>query len=93
VTKEKTDLVPPLNDDVEGYRQYLLEGLAKKGVTFSDCVHFFSKRQSREELALADKAKELAEEGELEFDDTPVVSTAATEKGAYVMAWVWVDAP
>lgn len=75
------------------HKMYALMGLARSGLTFSDCVHFFSKTQSKEELALADKAKELEEEGELEFDDTPIVSKADTEKGAYVMAWVWVDEP
>jgi hypothetical protein len=31
------------------------------------------------------------EDGKLEIDDTAVVSTG--EQGAYVQAWLWVDAP
>jgi hypothetical protein len=80
--------------DAAGYRQYMLEGLAKEGLTFSDCVHFFSKQQTIEELEYAEIAKnDREEEGELEFDDVPIVSEADTEHGAYVMAWVWIPGP
>ena len=80
--------LPVLSDE---NKKYALMGLARCGLTFADCAHFFAMEQSKEELAIADKAKELEEEGELEFDDTPIVSKADTEEGAYVMAWVWVD--
>lgn len=35
-------------------------------------------------------ALELREEGTFEMDDAPVVS--ASENGAFVMVWQWVDA-
>ena len=43
-----------------------------------------------EQFRLAARRKH-EEEGVLEFDDTPQVSKAEGEHGAYVQAWVWVD--
>jgi hypothetical protein len=72
----------------------VLETLITQGLTFSDCVHFFSKQQTPEELEYAEIAKnDMEQEGELEFDDVPIVSKADTEHGAYVMAWVWIPGP
>jgi hypothetical protein len=54
-------------------------------------------RTNREELnlsghqAYAEKAKELFErEGSCEVDENPLVSIS-DDKGAYVMAWLWVS--
>lgn len=47
-----------------------------------------------EQLALVKKAQEeLVVDGELEIDDDAIVSAPDGDdaKGAYVMAWVWVD--
>ena len=61
----------------------------EEGITFSDCVEYFGKKQTPEQQALVAKAaEEYEEEGTLEIDDNAVVSES--EDGAYVMAWVWV---
>jgi hypothetical protein len=86
----KQDL-PVLSDE---HKMYALTGLARCGLTFADCVCFFAKEQSKELLAFAEKAKhDFEQEGELEFDDNPIVSKGDDPEveGAYVMAWVWVD--
>jgi hypothetical protein len=75
------------------HKMYALMGLARCGLTFSDCVCFFAKEQSKELLAFAEKAKhDFEQEGELEFDDNPIVSETGDPEaeGAYVMAWRWV---
>jgi hypothetical protein len=75
------------------HKQSVLEELARGGLTFSECVHFFSGRQSARDLGFVELAREQYEdEGTLEFDDAPIVSGSDEEVGAYVMAWVWVDA-
>lgn len=72
----------------------LFDQFVKAGGTFSDCVHYFGKRQTPEELEYGEIAKnDVGEEGEIEFDDIPIVSKADTEHGAYVMAWVWIPGP
>lgn len=74
-------------------KQYALEGLARAGLTLSDCIAFFSKHRTEEELYFVKEAKERFEsEGELEIDDTAAVSIPddPMEDGAYVQAWVWV---
>lgn len=58
-----------------------------------------SRRESKEsretrETAFRALAKHLHHaEGELEIDDNAKVSCADPKRGAYVQAWVWVDAP
>lgn len=37
------------------------------------------------------QAREMEDEGALEFDDVPDVSE--TDRGAYVAAWVWIPHP
>lgn len=83
--------LPVLSDE---HKKYALMGLARCGLTFYDCVNFFAKTQDKELLALAEQARhDFEQEGELEFDDTPIVSKSNDPKvkGAYVMAWRWVD--
>lgn len=74
-------------------KEKLFEQFVQAGGTFSDCVHYFGKKQTAEQLEYAEIAKELEEEGEMEFDDVPIVSDAETENGAYVMAWIWISGP
>ena len=62
-----------------------LEG---EGVDFAACVAAFG--QSAEENAYVRAAQGKAEEGELEIDETAVVSEGS-DPGAYVLAWVWVS--
>jgi hypothetical protein len=83
--------LPVLSDE---HKKYALMGLARCGLTFSDCVHFFAHEQDKALLDLAEQARhDFEQEGELEFDDTPIVSKGDDPevKGAYVMAWVWVE--
>lgn len=73
----------------------VLETLIDEGLRFNDAVCAFAKRRSPEELALRDLAGENYEsEGEIEIDENAYVSWEPSDpdtKGAYVMAWVWVD--
>jgi hypothetical protein len=68
-----------------------LRALAKiKGLNFVDCVKFFGERNDREQR-IAELARErLTYEGELEIDDTTVISEP-DDNGSYVMAWIWLD--
>ena len=88
-----TEAMLPFTDQA-GYFQYMLKGLAKDGMAFSDCVKFFHSLQTPAQNALAAKAaEEYEDEGTLEIDDNAIVSdsTESNEDGAYVMAWVWVS--
>ena len=74
-----------------------LESLYKKGLRFPDCVEFFSKKRTSEERTFVKIAQETEFNG-IEIDDNAVVSLPETDetvdgphKGAYVMAWVWVE--
>jgi hypothetical protein len=60
-----------------------------KGLNFADCVEFFGERDDRQRR-IGDLARQrLTYEGELEIDDTTVISEA-DDNGSYVMAWVWL---
>lgn len=59
--------------------------------TFGDAVRFFSGRQGPVCKRYAAYAHEnYNDEGELEIDENAIVSLG-TDRGAYVMAWQWVD--
>ena len=78
------------------HKMYALMGLARCGLTFAECVHFFAREQADDPdlVILGERAKhDFEQEGELEFDDMPIVSKGDDPevKGAYVMAWRWVD--
>lgn len=47
---------------------------------------------SSRELYVAHAKEAHAVEGEIEFDDNATISEVDTEIGAYVQAWVWVEA-
>lgn len=42
------------------------------------------------QLAAVEAARQREKEGEIEFDDLPLVSRIKGSPGAYVMAWVWI---
>lgn len=66
-----------------------LKALQERGVTFTHAVKVFG--EAVDENPHARYALEhLYREGELEFDDTVVVSDSG-DAGAYVMCWRWVD--
>lgn len=65
-----------------------LRKLKDAGMTFSDCVAIFGSDDSNPYVDAA--RKHFHREGEVEFDDTTVVSESE-DAGAYVMAWIWVD--
>lgn len=63
---------------------------AIRDLTFSDCVaHFASKRTAREKAIVA-WAQEHDKEGELEVDDSSILSEG-DDNGTYVLAWQWLD--
>ena len=77
---EQTTQTPTLQDQ--------LLDLKDKGLTFTDCVNAFG--VDRDEDPHAQAAAEIYGcDGELEFDDTLVVSNG-DDPGAYVMCWRWV---
>ena len=51
------------------------------------CEHCAKEKRRHDILTLADQ---LEREGELEFDESAVVSEG-DDNGAYVQAWVWVS--
>lgn len=59
------------------------------GLRFGDCVVAFGRNRDSDPYARA-AHKEYHQEGEIEIDDTTVVSEG-DDPGAYVLAWVWVD--
>lgn len=65
-----------------------LTRLKDAGLTFSDCVKVFGVERDKDPHASA-AFEQKHRDGELEIDDTTVVSDS--DDGAYVMAWVWVD--
>jgi hypothetical protein len=68
--------------------QNALKKLQAAGLTFADCVSCFG--VSADENPYLKAAHEHHDrEGEIEFDDTAIISESDDE-GAYVMAWVWV---
>ena len=82
--------LPPLTFAL---KQFVLDGLARAGLTLADCTQFFSQHRTPTEQEYVVKAKEqFAVEGELEVDDNAPVSMSneADAGGAYVSAWVWV---
>lgn len=50
------------------------------------------KEEAERDLKIGQYAdSEFGREGELEFDDVPIISEDPATNGAYVQAWVWVD--
>jgi hypothetical protein len=60
------------------------------GLTFSDCVVFFASQRTERELKIIEWAQEHDKEGELEVDDSSILSEG-DDNGTYVLAWQWVD--
>jgi hypothetical protein len=75
----------------------VLHALKDVGLTFGDCVKAFA--ALGDELQFVKFARDKhQEEGEVEIDEPTVVSISEgvgpdDEGGAYVMAWVYVEAP
>jgi len=76
--------------------QERLAALIEEGLTFSDCVKAFGDDRDSDPYASMAKTKH-AVEGEVEIDDTTVISISegphGREEGAYVMGWLWVRNP
>lgn len=61
------------------------------GVTFADCVAAFAAPDGD---PLVEAARvQYHREGEIEIDQTTVLSGSKGSGGDYVLAWVWVDNP
>lgn len=74
-------------NDVEPYESTSID-VGTNVSDFSDAVKAFGVDRDSNPYAIA-AVKSYAEEGEIEIDDCTVVSMS--EKGAYVMAWLWVS--
>jgi len=61
-----------------------------RGLNFADCVAFFGEKSDRERRIAMLGRERLTRDGELEIDDTTVVSEGE-DNGSYVMTWSWVD--
>lgn len=67
-----------------------LKKLIDAGLDFGEALPAFAERQSEDELRYISGAREHHHvEGEVEFDDHPIVSLGS-DPGAYVLGWVWV---
>jgi hypothetical protein len=68
-----------------------LRALVAEGLTFADAMSVFSEGRDADTLDYVRRAqyKHIHDEGEIEVDDGAV--TSASEDGAYVMAWTWVE--
>ncbi len=76
--------------------EHQLGVLIDAGLTFGQAVNLFAARQRRDEPDL-DRYIEGARltyhrDGEVEIDDPGVIVSEGGDDGAYVLAWVWVDA-
>lgn len=70
-----------------------LKALITAGLTFGDVVTAFAAQRTPEHVAVVAEADRLwAKDGEIEIDDTAIVSESA-DNGAYVMGWLWVSNP
>jgi hypothetical protein len=72
------------DDDFKG----VLELLKAQGLTFGMCTQVFGESINNSEY-VATAIANYNKDGEVEVDDTSVVSHSV--EGAYVMAWVWVS--
>ena len=66
-----------------------LVALIEAGLSFGECVHAFAAREDYDPAVIAAARRRYEREGEIEIDDSAIVSEG--EDGAYVMAWVFVD--
>lgn len=64
-----------------------LLALKAQGLSFTDCLYAFGESDENPYVAAA---RDQARDGELEVDETTVVSEGA-DAGAYVGAWLWVS--
>lgn len=69
-----------------------LRELIKAGLTFADALGVFAEGNTDEDKAYIDaaKVKHTFDEGELEVDESSIVSKG-DDDGAYVLAWTWVS--
>jgi len=78
-----------LDTDDSDVRLAVLDRLALAGLTFGDCVTFFSAQQDDKAGAYVSAAQEKWGD-DVEVDANAIVSEG-DDDGAYVMAWVWVS--
>jgi len=76
----------PLDSDS---RLAALQTLVDQGLTFSEVMQVMG--ETAEENPYVAKAQEQARDGELEVDERTIVSEGS-DPGAYVLAWLWVEA-
>lgn len=75
-------------------RQAAFTTLVEDGLTFAECMTVFAAKDTdpMHEWYCTEARDTLTREGEVEVDDTTIVS-GSDDNGEYVLAWVWVDAP
>ncbi len=55
-------------------------------------LHYTDPKRNAYRLEYLERARALARDGEVEFDDDSIVS-GSERNGEYMLAWVWVDGP
>ncbi len=70
--------------------KHMLKQLIDNGLVFSDCVQVFAEARSPEHLEYVKsaQAKHTCDEGNIEVDDSAIVSE--NDAGPYVMCWTFV---
>lgn len=63
--------------------------MQEHNLTFADIAGWQGLNDAKEEADLLENARTYHRDGDLEFDDNPVVSRG-DDNGAYVMCWKWV---
>lgn len=69
----------------------LLAAAVRKGATAGQALSAFARKRGSVERAYLNAAKNHVRDGELEVDDNAAVSVSS-DNGAYVQAWLWVEA-
>lgn len=75
-------------------KQDLIQAAIDGGVTFSDFLAEWAKKNTEDDNAYIARARdEETEDGVLEIDTNTICSGPEDGSGSYVLAWVWIDGP
>lgn len=80
-----------MSDEKNGLVQ-ALEKLIDSGLSFGDAMNAFAAKRDAIDLAFVEAAKKQVQEGTLEVDENAATSRSDDTSGAYVQAWIWVEA-
>ena len=81
-------LAVPASSNLQVDHAEMLRTMKRAGLTFAECINVFGVSSDTDPYAKT--AKEMAREGEIEVDDTTVLSGSGDD-GEYVLCWMWVS--